>query len=86
MPNAPNKKSCHFSFVVEVSVFVKKAIIQKAIAAKTQRIVTPDKGVIQNGKRYFNAFIFKPLRVLEIIILIFAFVFTFSTIVYFIDC
>lgn len=86
MPSAPNKKSAHFSFDVEVSDFVKKLMIQKAMAAKTHRTVTPDNGLIQNGKRYFKAFIFKPLKVLDTIMLMFAFVFSLSTIVYFIGC
>jgi hypothetical protein len=52
---------------VEVSGWVNKPIIQNARAANVQRRVTPVSGLIHNGRRYFNAFIFNPLKVLEII-------------------
>jgi hypothetical protein len=33
------------------------------------RIVTPESGVIQSGSRYFSAFMFRPLKVLDITML-----------------
>ena len=67
MPSAPNRNKRIFSRRVEVSGWVNKLIIQNARAANVQRRVTPVSGLIHNGRRYFNAFIFNPLKVLEII-------------------
>ena len=40
-------------------------MIQKATAANTHRRATPERGLTHTGSRYFNAFIFNPLKVLD---------------------
>ena len=69
MPKAPRRKRNIFSFRVEVSGLTNIPMIQKAMAANTHRRVTPERGLTHTGSRYFNAFMFNPLKVLETTIL-----------------
>ena len=69
MPKAPRRKRNIFSFRVEISGLTNIPMIQKAMAANTHRRVTPERGLTHTGSRYFNAFMFNPLKVLETTIL-----------------
>lgn len=77
MPKAPNKKRVSFSFPVELSFGANHPMIQNAAAANVHRSVAPVRGLIQNDIRYLSAFMFRPLNIFEMTMLMLASVFLF---------
>ena len=76
-PIAPSRNRVIFSRRVVFSCFQNILMIQNTMAANTQRNITPVSGAIHKGRRYLRAFAFKPLKVLDTIILRLASVFLF---------
>ena len=79
IPNAPKRNNIPFSLRMVFSLGTKKPIIQNAIAAKVHLSVTPVRGLIHKGNKYFSAFIFNPLNVFEMTMQMLASVFLFFT-------